>query len=333
MPESFRALVVREQSDGTAARAIESRMIDELPAGDVLLRVEYSSLNFKDALSASIHHGITRSYPHTPGIDAAGRVVESSVPEFSEGDRVIVTGYDLGMNTSGGFGEYIRVPADWVVPTPENLTSLEAMTYGTAGFTAALSVFRLERHGLRPERGDVVVTGATGGVGSMGVMMLGASGYRVTASTGKLDQAEYLERLGAAEVIHREEIDDRSGKPLLGRRWAGAIDTVGGEPLSRLLAAMDYEGGIATCGNVAGNEFTTTVYPLILRGAALIGINTSTTPNALRRELWNRMARDWKPEFFAEMAEVIDLDDIEPAIEEILKGERARRVVIKVSNN
>ncbi len=331
MPDKFRALIVYEKEDGTADRRIETRSIDDLPEGEVLVRVEYSSLNFKDGLSASIHHGITRSYPHTPGIDAAGVVAASSDPEFSEGDRVIVTGYDLGMNTSGGFGEYIRVPSDWVVPTPENLTSAEAMTYGTAGFTAALSVYRLERHGLRPDAGDVVVTGATGGVGSMGVMMLAASGYRVTASTGKLDQRPYLESLGAVDVIDRDEVNDRSGKPLLARRWVGAIDTVGGEPLSRLLAAMDYEGGIATCGNVAGNEFTTTVYPLILRGAALIGINTSTTPNRLRRELWNRMARDWKPDFFSEMGEEVPLENLEPEIEAILKGERARRVVVRVS--
>ncbi len=331
MSIEFRALVVSEKNDGSARREILTRKVDELPPGDVLIRVEYSSLNFKDALSASIHKGITRSYPHTPGVDAAGVVAESSVEEFAAGDRVIVTGYDLGMNTSGGFGGYIRVPVDWVVPTPENLTSREAMTYGTAGFTAALSVYRLERHGLTPDRGDVVVTGATGGVGSMGVMMLARSGYKVVASTGKLAEEDYLKELGAAEVIHRDEVNDSSGKPLLPRRWAGAIDTVGGTPLSRLLAAMDYEGGIATCGNVAGNSFETTVYPLILRGAALIGINTSTTPNELRRELWNRMASDWKPGFLPEMAQTIQIEELESAITHILNGNLSRRVVIEIA--
>lgn len=327
----YRAFIVSEQNDGSPHRKITERTIEDLPAGEVLIRVEYSSLNYKDALSASIHRGITRNYPHQPGIDAAGRVASCTTDDFAEGDPVIVTGYDLGMNTAGGFGEYIRVPVDWVVPMPKKLTAREAMIYGTAGFTAALSVYRLERHGLSPERGDVVVTGATGGVGSMGVMMLARSGYRVTASTGKLgEERAYLERLGALEVIDREEIAEDSGKPLLPRRWAGAIDTVGGTPLSRLLAAMDYEGGIAACGNVAGNEFSTTVYPLILRGAALIGINTSTTPNRLRRELWNRMASDWKPEFLDEMAHEISLDQLDGEIEKILGGVKSRRAVVSL---
>ena len=329
MSKNYRAFIVSENPDGTPHREITERSIDALPAGEVLIRVEYSSLNYKDALSASIHRGITREYPHQPGIDAAGRVEADSSGTFAEGDPVIVTGYDLGMNTAGGFGEYIRVPADWVVPMPEGLTSREAMIYGTAGFTAALSVYRLERHGLRPENGDVVVTGATGGVGSLGVMMLARSGYRVTASTGKVEEeGEYLRGIGAAEVIDRREINDDSGRPLLPRRWAGAIDTVGGDPLSRLLAAMDYEGGIATCGNVAGNEFTTTVYPLILRGAALIGINTSTTPNRLRRELWNRIARDWKPDFLEEMAHPVRLEELDGEIERILIGEKSRRALV-----
>ena len=331
MSKLYRALMVSENPDGSPHREITERSIDDLPPGDVLIRVEYSSLNFKDALSASIHRGITREYPHQPGIDAAGRVAADSSGQFAAGDPVIVTGYDLGMNTAGGFGEYIRVPADWVVPMPEGLSTREAMIYGTAGFTAALSVYRLERHGLRPERGEVVVTGATGGVGSMGVMMLARSGYRVTASTGKVQgEEEYLRTIGAADVVDRGEIDEDSERPLLPRRWAGAIDTVGGRPLSRLLAAMDYEGGIATCGNVAGNEFTTTVYPLILRGAALIGINTSTTPNALRRELWNRIARDWKPDFLNTMSHPVTLEGLDSEIERILRGEKSRRALISL---
>lgn len=331
MSKLYRALMVSEKPDGSPHREITERSIDDLPAGDVLIRVEYSSLNYKDALSASVHRGITREYPHQPGIDAAGRVASDSSGQFAEGDPVIVTGYDLGMNTAGGFGEYIRVPADWVVPMPEGLSTREAMIYGTAGFTAALSVYRLERHGLRPERGEVVVTGATGGVGSMGVMMLARSGYRVTASTGKVqEEGEYLQTIGAADVVDRGEIDEDSDRPLLSRRWAGAIDTVGGRPLSRLLAAMDYEGGIATCGNVAGNEFTTTVYPLILRGAALIGINTSTTPNALRRELWNRIARDWKPDFLDTMSHPVTLEGLDSEIERILRGEKSRRALISL---
>ncbi|MGE3801215.1 MAG: YhdH/YhfP family quinone oxidoreductase [Candidatus Kapaibacterium sp.] len=328
MPKTFRALIVEENPDGTPHRYIGERGIDELPAGDVLIRVTHSGLNYKDALSASIHKGITRTYPHTPGLDASGIVDESKAAEFKPGDRVLVTGYDLGMNTAGGFGEYIRVPAEWVVPLPEALSLRESMILGTAGFTAALAIYRLERHGLTPESGPVLVTGATGGVGSMGVMMLARSGYHVVASTGKLDELDYLRELGAAEVIHRDQINDDSDKPLLTRRWGGAIDTVGGRPLARLLAAMDYEGGIAVCGNVAGVDLSTTVYPFILRGAALIGINSATTPMPLRRELWNRIATEWKSELLEEMARDVTLEEIDAEIERILRGEQRGRVVL-----
>ena len=329
MSHTYRAFIVGENPDGSPNRLVGEQSTDNLPEGDVLIRVAYSSLNYKDALSASIHKGITRNYPHTPGVDASGTVEESSAPEFKAGDKVIVTGYDLGMNTWGGFGEYIRVPAEWIVPLPNSLTLHEAMVYGTAGFTAALSLYRLERHGLKPDRGNVLVTGATGGVGSMGVMICAMSGYNVVASTGKMDQTQYLAQLGAAEVIHRKEIEDNSGKPLLSRKWAGAIDTVGGNPLARLIAAMDYEGGIAVCGNVAGNDFATSVYPFILRGAALIGINTATTPMPLRRELWHRIATEWKPENLTSMAREVSLEDLEEEIERILEGKQTGRIVLK----
>ena len=329
MPETFRALIVEETPDGKPNRYIGERTTDDLPEGDVLIRVRYSGLNYKDALSASVHKGITRHYPHTPGVDASGVVAESSSNEFKAGDQVLVTGYDLGMNTAGGFGEYIRVPAGWVVPVPENLSLREGMILGTAGFTAALSIHRLERHGLQPDKGPVVVTGATGGVGSMGVMMLARSGYHVVASTGKMDESDYLKELGATEVIHRDEINDDSGKPLLPRRWSGAIDTVGGTPLARLLAAMEYEGGIAVCGNVAGVDFSTTVYPFILRGAALIGINTATTPMPLRREIWSRIATEWKNDHLETMANDVTLEEMEGEIEKILRGGQRGRVVLR----
>ena len=331
MSRTFRAFIVEENPDGSPKRYVGEQSTENLPEGDVLIRVAYSSLNFKDALSASVHKGITRQYPHIPGVDASGIVEESNSPEFSPGDQVLVTGYDLGMNTSGGFGGYIRVPAEWVVPLPKTLSLRESMIFGTAGFTAALSIYRLERHGLQPDRGNVLVTGATGGVGSLGVMMFARSGYSVFASTGKMDQTDYLKSLGAAEVIHRETIEDTSGKPLLGRKWAGAIDTVGGNPLARLLAAMDYEGGIAVCGNVAGNDFGTTVYPFILRGAALIGINTATTPMPLRRELWNRIATEWKPENLEDIARFVPLEKLEEEIERILGGQQTGRVVLQHS--
>src|SRR5690606_11043885 len=228
MTATFDALWIEEQPDGSFTRSIVRRSTDDLPAGDVLVRVHYSSLNYKDALSASGNRGVTRKYPHTPGIDAAGTVVESAVDAFGPGDEVIVIGYDLGMNTAGGFGGYIGVPAGWVVKRPAGLSLREAMIVGTAGFTAAQCVAALVDHGVTPESGEVLVTGATGGVGSMAVAMLGKLGYNVTAATGKRDEVDFLHNLGARTVLERAEVDDQSGKVLLRERWAGVVDTVGG---------------------------------------------------------------------------------------------------------
>jgi acrylyl-CoA reductase (NADPH) len=280
---SFQALVVRETADGEFTRQIEERALADLPDGEVLVCVHYSSLNYKDALSASGHKDVTRSYPHTPGIDAAGVVEESVAAEFRPGDPVIVTSYDLGMNTPGGWGQYIRVPAAWVVPLPQDLTLRESMIYGTAGFTAALSVHRLEAHGLAPDAGEVLVTGATGGVGSLAVAILARAGYQVVAASGKADAGPFLRDLGAAEVVDREAVRDDSGRPLLRGRWAGAVDTVGGEYLATALKSTQYGGAVACCGLVASADLPTTVYPFILRGVSLLGVDSQACPMDTRR--------------------------------------------------
>jgi acrylyl-CoA reductase (NADPH) len=245
--EIFQALVVHETAESQFERRIEERSLADLPQRDVLIRVHYSSLNYKDALSASGHRGVTRNYPHTPGIDAAGVVKESSDDRFEPGDRVLVTGYDLGMNTCGGFGQYVRVPAEWVVKVPRDLSLRESMIYGTAGVTAGLSVLKLQAQGVTPDQGEILVTGATGGVGSLAVGILAGDGYPVVAATGKLEAAQFLLDLGAREVVHRDEVRDTSGRPLLGGRWAGAIDTVGGEYLATALKSTRTDGVVTCC--------------------------------------------------------------------------------------
>ena len=324
----FRALVVTKNDDKTFTRKVTERKINDLPEGEVLIRVRYSSLNFKDGLSCIGNPGVTRNYPHTPGIDASGEVVESSDSRFKEGDFVIVSGYNLGMDTSGGFGQYIRVPADWIEPLPEGLTAKEAAIYGVAGFTAALSVDALQKHGIVPEDGEVVVTGSTGGVGSVSVALLSHLGYNVVASTGKKEESEFLSEIGASQIISREEVNDESNKPLLSERWGGAIDSVGGNTLATLLKSVKRGGAIAATGLVASSELSTTVFPFILRGVSLLGIDSGYTPKKLRREIWKKLAGDWK---FAKLQKLtIDctLDQLDPEIDKILAGGQRGRVVV-----
>ena len=324
----FRALVVKKNDDKTFTREVTERKINDLPEGEVLIRVRYSSLNFKDGLSCIGNPGVTRNYPHTPGIDASGEVAESSDSRFKEGDFVIVSGYNLGMDTSGGFGQYIRVPADWIEPLPEGLTIKEAAIYGVAGFTAALSVDALQKHGIVPEDGEVVVTGSTGGVGSVSVALLSHLGYNVVASTGKKEEREFLSGIGASQIISREEVNDESNKPLLSERWGGAIDSVGGNTLATLLKAVKRGGAIAATGLVASSELSTTVFPFILRGVSLLGIDSGYTPKKLRREIWKKLAGDWK---FAKLQKLtIDctLDQLDPEIDKILAGGQRGRVVV-----
>ena len=325
---TFRALVVSRTGEKTYSREVTERTISDLPEGEVLVRVRYSSLNFKDGLSCIGNPGVTRNYPHTPGVDASGEVVESSDSRFKVGDSVIVTGYDLGMNTSGGFGQYIRVPADWVVPLPQELSFKDAMIYGTAGYTAALSAHALQKHGVTPEQGEIAVTGSTGGVGSVAVGLLAHLGYNVVASTGKKDETEFLQDLGAAEIIGREDVNDESKKPLLRERWAGAVDTVGGTTLASLLKATKRGGAVAATGLVASSDLPTTVFPFILRGVSLLGIDSGFTPTNLRREIWSKLAGVWKFPQLEQLTIDCTLETLDPEIDKILAGGQRGRVVV-----
>lgn len=331
LPETFRCYLVTKDDQGNVAGAMTERRLDELPQGEVLIRVAYSSLNYKDALAAKGHPGVNRVFPHVPGVDAAGTVVQSGVYEFVEGDPVLVTGFDMGANRWGGYAEYVRVPHDWVVPLPHGLTPRESMILGTAGLTAGFCVDALQKHDVTPDRGRVVVTGASGGVGSFAVAILARLGYRVAAVTGKASAREYLESLGAAEILPRDAVDDRSGKPLLSRRWAGAVDAIGGNALSTLLRSMELGGCVAACGNAAGVEVPLTVFPFILRGVTLAGIDAAWCPIPLRHETWRRLADPWKPDGLERFAQFVELADLPPMFDAILAGRVTGRVVVRVA--
>ncbi len=328
----FDALWVEETADGKYTRRIARREIGDLPPGDILVRVHYSSLNYKDALSATGNRGVTRHYPHTPGIDAAGVVVESQNPSYKPGDAVVSVANVMGVSISGGFGQYVRLPSALIQPLPSGLSLRESMAYGTAGLTAAYGVYRLEAYGLTAGQGEVVVTGATGGVGSFAVGMLARTGYTVVAATGKTDQHALLESLGAKEIIQRQLLDDRSGKGLLSGRWAGAYDTVGGNYLATILKSTRPGGVVACCGNAASADLNTTVYPFILRGVALLGIDIIDVDAALRRELWSRIATRWKVPQLEASAREVRLEELEPEIERILHGGQAGRVVVNLQD-
>lgn len=327
---TFKALVVEKTAEGRFVRQIKERRVEELPDHEVLIRVHYSSLNYKDALSAIGNRGVTKRYPHTPGIDAAG-VVEASVsPELRPGDEVIACCYDLGMNTPGGFGQYIRVPAGWVLKRPRDLSLRESMIYGTAGFTAAQCVLRLQEHGVRPESGRVLVTGATGGVGSMAVAILAQTGHEVTAATGKPEGADFLRDLGAAEVIARDRVTDATGRALLREKWAGVVDTVGGDILATAVKSTRYGGTVTCCGNVASSELALTVYPFILRGVSLVGIDSAACPLAVRRAVWEKLAGPWKLPRLDRLATEIPLAELDRHLDLILAGKEQGRVVVDI---
>jgi len=326
----FKAMVVREDKDDQFVRDIEDRHFDDLPEGDVLVKVEYSSLNYKDVLSATGNRGVTKNYPHTPGIDAAGRVVESLSKDFIAGDEVIVTSYDLGMNTSGGFGQYIRVPAEWVVKRPENLSVRDSMIFGTAGFTAALSVFRLVDYGITPDRGRVVVSGATGGVGSIAVSILTKAGYEVTAVNGVVDEKDFLLEIGAKEVISIEEAIDSSGRPMLKGLWAGGIDTVGGEILATTIKSTKDGGAVTCCGNVGSHDLPLNVYPFILRGVTLMGIDSQNCPMPMRLKVWHKIADEWKLDHLELLTTEVPLEGLNQRIDLILQRKHKGRTIVKL---
>ena len=325
----YKAFVVREEEDGSFSQQIEKKNTSELPKGEVMVRVKYAALNYKDALSSSGHKGISKHYPHTPGVDAAGVVVRSESNDFQEGDEVIVTSYDLGMNTSGAFQEYISVPSSWPVLKPIGLSLEESMVIGTGGFTAALSLFKMEQNGQCPEMGPVLVTGATGGVGSMAVAILALNGYEVMASTGKDSAQNYLKSLGATTIVNREAVNDLSGRPLLRSQWAGAIDTVGDNTLATCIKACGRNGSVAVCGLVSSPELKTSVYPFILNGVNVLGIETAETPRAIRLKLWNLLSQEWKPKHLESIKRIISLEELDTEIQCMLEGKSKGRVVVK----
>jgi len=328
---TFKAMVVKKLPGNQFIRKITTRNIDDLPANDVLINVLYSSLNYKDALSATGHKGVTKNYPHTPGIDAAGIVIESNKPEFKKGDPVIVTGFDLGMNTPGGFGQYIRVPAQWIVKLPRNLALKESMIFGTAGFTAALSLVKLEQMGLNTSKGEILVTGATGSVGSMAVAILSKVGYRIVAATGKMREKKYLLSIGAKEILHRDEINDTSDKPLLKEHWAGVIDTVGGNILTTAVKSTQSGGSVSCCGLVSSAELHSTIYPFILRGVNLLGIASAESPMEMKRHIWHKLSTGWKPNCLDALYSECSLEELEPKIEAILKGNSKGRTIVNLN--
>jgi acrylyl-CoA reductase (NADPH) len=335
---SFKALVVSQGADGSFKREVCRRSIDELPPGELLVRVAYSSLNYKDALAAAGRRGVARAYPLTPGIDAAGVIEQSTVNAgtgpgggiLQPGDPVIVTGHDLGISVPGGFGQYIRVPASWALRLPPGLSLRESMIIGTAGFTAALSVRTLQEQGVQPGSGEALVTGATGGVGSFSVAILAKLGYSVAAVTGKTAKGDFLASLGARRVLGREELDDASGKALLTERWAAVIDTVGGAILCAAIKSTAYGGCVAACGNAAGADLPLTVFPFILRGVRLIGVESSRCPEEVRREVWRKLEAQWKPARLEAMATECALEDVSRRVEDILQGRVSGRVLVNL---
>jgi putative YhdH/YhfP family quinone oxidoreductase len=330
--ETFRALVVDKAGDGVAL-TLARWSPDQLMPGEVTIRVEYSSINYKDGLAVRVDGRVVRSYPLIPGIDLAGVVQESDDARFDPGDRVLAHGYDLGVAHHGGLAELARVPAGWVVPLPRGLTTRQAMALGTAGFTAALSVARLEEAGLAPGGGpQVLVTGASGGVGSTAVDILAARGYAVAASTGSADAHEYLRALGASEILDRAETSAAGDRPLERARWAGAVDAVGGSTLAYLLRTTSYGGSIAISGNAGGAAFSATVFPFILRAVNVLGIDSVAVPIERRTELWNRLATDLRPPHLDQsIAHEVPLEDAPAILERIVRGEVQGRTVVRVS--
>jgi len=330
LPKTFKAMVVSETAEKTFAREIRERALSDLPAGELIIEVKYSSLNYKDALSATGNKGVTRKYPHTPGIDAAGVVADSTTKLFAVGDQVTVTGFDLGMNTSGGFAQYISVPALWAAKLPQGLSLKESMSHGTAGLTAALCIIRLMASGLTKESGEVLVTGATGGVGSVAVAILGKLGFNVVAATGKASEHDFLTSLGAKTIISREEANDTSGRPLQKPRWAGAIDTVGGNILATALKTTKYGGLVAACGNAMSPELNVNVFPFILRGVSLLGVDSVEIPMRARQMAWSKLAGEWKIDF-GNIIKEVSLEELNSQIDAILKGSVRGRVVVDLN--
>ncbi|HIG44264.1 MAG: YhdH/YhfP family quinone oxidoreductase [bacterium] len=317
-----------EKTETDVTHAVIERSVDDLPDGEVLIKVAYSSVNYKDAMSSKGMPGVTRVYPHTPGIDAAGVVAASSNPDFKQGDAVICIGFDLGMNTPGGYGEYIRVPASWVTPMPDGLSAKESMVIGTAGFTAALCLEKIQMMGASPDDGPVLVTGATGGVGSIAVMLLANLGFEVVASSGKADKSAYLKSLGATSVIGRDDLSEKNKRPMLAPQWAHAIDCVGGEILSNVIKTLHPQGSVAICGLVASPSFSASVLPFILRGINILGVDSVEIPIDNKNRIWDRLASDWKLNGLEAVTTEIGLSGLSSVMDEIISGHVSGRTLL-----
>ncbi len=329
----FRCLLVKPlQPDAPPGSPTElvltTQPAEALPPGEVTIQVSHSSLNYKDAMASRGHPGVVKRLPHIPGIDAAGVVLESSAPQVNAGDPVLVTGYDLGQGHWGGWSELIRVPATWVVPLPPTLSARQAMSLGTAGFTAAQSVLALQQHDVLPGSGPVVVTGATGGVGSLAVRMLAQLGYEVTAITGKAEQHAALRQAGASQIMSRHDIQLNAHKPLLSAQWAGGIDTVGGDLLPWLLRGCQYGGCVTACGLVAGSDLAMSVYPFLLRGVSLCGIASADCPRERRERIWQLLSQAWKLEDTDSWVTDVDWQELPHQIERMLDGQVVGRTVL-----
>ena len=325
---AFRAFRVDKTEDRRYPRSVVERDVDALPEGDLLIDVAYSSLNYKDALSATGNPGVTRNFPHTPGIDAAGTILESGSEDLPRGTEVIVIGFDLGMNTPGGFGQRIRVPAGWAVPMPEGLDPRSSMILGTAGFTAALCIDKLESAGMTADAGPVLVTGSTGGVGSVAVKLLAKLGYEVHAGTGKADRHDYLHGLGANAIISREDLLAGAERPLGRETWGGVVDTVGGQILVNAVKSLRYGASAAACGLVASPDIPATVFPFILRHVNLLGIDSVELPVADKARIWEKLAGSWKLDGLEQLVEPLTLDTLSHAIDRILAGDMVGRGLV-----
>jgi acrylyl-CoA reductase (NADPH) len=328
----FTCFVVDKDQTGKVTRGLAERSVADLPTGEVLVEVAYSSLNYKDALASQAHPGVVRKLPHVPGIDAAGTVAESSDPRFRPGDAVLITGYELGAGQWGGWSRFVRVPADWVVPLPAELSLKQAMILGTAGFTAAQCVHAITLNGVKPSDGEVVVTGSTGGVGCLAVKLLSKLGYSVVAVTGKPQLESRLRDWGAQRVISRGEVSDDSPRPLLSARWASAVDTAGGGTLATILRQTKPYGVVSACGLVGGTDLPLTVHPFILRGVILAGIGSAMLPYDRRLEIWRRLSGEWRLEGLEELATTIGLQQASDYVERILRGEVVGRTVIHLNS-
>ncbi|HWL23111.1 MAG TPA: acryloyl-CoA reductase [Ureibacillus sp.] len=330
MNQPFNALLVNNQDDQFSVN-VEQLTVQDLPEGDVLIRVHFSGVNYKDSLAAIPNGNIVNNYPFVPGIDLAGVVVSSSNPQFKEGDEVIATSYEIGVSHFGGYSEFARIPAKWIVPLPKGLSLKEAMIIGTAGFTAALSVQRLEENGVSPEKGKVLVTGATGGVGSFAISILSKLGYKVEASTGKEAEHDYLKQLGATSIVPREEVFDGKVRALGKQKWQAAVDPVGGEPLASLLSQIQYGGSVAVSGLTAGTKLPTTVFPFILRGVNLLGIDSVYCDMETRLKVWNRFTTDFKPESLEQFIhQEVSLQELPNVLPLLLKGQARGRILVKL---